>query len=236
MKTYKGIILLFITGFVILIYPHAAQYMNNLVQKNEVNDFHAFTDKLTDEEIDSIMEQADKCNEGIYYDEDGFRDPFGSQQEKLSAFNECLGHQSIGDTHDFSPEDTFSALEIPKLKLVIPIYLGSSEDNLSRGVGQVEGSSLPLGGDNTHTVLAGHRGMGTKAMFRNIDELDDGDVFYIHTMDETLTYEVYRQQVIYPDETDDLEIVENKDLATLLTCHPYRHNHQRLLIHAERKQ
>src|SRR5690625_5736360 len=87
---------------------------------------------------------------------------------------------------------------------------------------QVEGSALPLGGESTHTVLAGHRGMGTKAMFRNIDQLNDGDLFYIHTMNETLTYEVYRQKVIYPNQTDDLEIVENKDLATLLTCHPYR--------------
>lgn len=235
MKTYKGVILLFMTGLIILIYPHVAQFVNQLIQENEVSNFHAFVDNLTEEEIDSIMEQADKCNENIYYNEDGFRDPFGTQQEKLSAFNECLSDGTTMEAHEFSHEDAFSALEIPKLQLVIPIYLGSSEDNLRRGVGQVEGSSLPLGGESTHTVLAGHRGMGTKAMFRNIDELDDGDVFYIHTMDETLTYEVFRQQVIYPDQTDDLEIVENKDLATLLTCHPYRHNYQRLLIHAERK-
>src|SRR5690625_5337415 len=72
--------------------------------------------------------------------------------------------------------------------------------------------------------------MWTKAMFRNIDELHDGDVFYIHSMDETLEYKVYKQQVIYPDETDSLAVEDNKDLATLLTCHPYRYNYQRLLI------
>lgn len=232
LKKHKGILLLFLAGLAILIYPLIAQHINNIIQKKQVNNYQEFVEDLTNEQIDAIIEQADKCNEEIYYNADGFRDPFGDQQEKLSAFNECLG---VDLNKEFTDEDIFSALEIPKLKLVIPIYLGASEENLSRGIGQVEGSSLPLGGDSTHTVLAGHRGMGTKAMFRNIDELDDGDVFYIHTMHETLTYEVFRQKVIYPTQTNDLEVFENKDLATLLTCHPYRHNYQRLLIQAERR-
>jgi len=241
MKNNKGIIILFVLGLMILIYPHAAQVINNYLQKGEVKKFNEFVEGLTDEEIDEIMERASICNEEIYYNTDGFRDPFGDNQEKLTAFNECLGivkngDNELGNGFNFSnDDDVFSAIEIPKLKLVIPIYLGSSEDKLRKGIGQVEGSSLPLGGESTHTVLAGHRGMGTKAMFRNIDQLNDGDLFYIHTMNETLTYEVYRQKVIYPNQTDDLEIVENKDLATLLTCHPYRHNYQRLLIQAERK-
>jgi len=241
MKNNKGIIILFVLGLMILIYPHAAQVINNYLQKSEVKKFNEFVEGLTDEEIDEIMERASICNEEIYYNTDGFRDPFGDNQEKLTAFNECLGivkngDNELGNGFNFSnDDDVFSAIEIPKLKLVIPIYLGSSEDKLRKGIGQVEGSSLPLGGESTHTVLAGHRGMGTKAMFRNIDQLNDGDLFYIHTMNETLTYEVYRQKVIYPNQTDDLEIVENKDLATLLTCHPYRHNYQRLLIQAERK-
>lgn len=246
MRTYKGIIALFILGLAVLLYPHAAQFVNNYLQHNEVENFQDYVASLSEDEIDDIMEQAKHCNEEIYYDADGFRDPWGDDQEKLTAFNECLGvtnNSTDGSSTDnneskdinFADDEIFSAIEIPKLKLVIPIYLGSSEDVLSKGVGQVEGSSLPLGGDSTHTVLAGHRGMGTKAMFRNVDQLNDGDVFYIHTMNETLTYEVYKQKVIYPDETDDLEIIENKDLATLLTCHPYRHNYQRLLIQAERK-
>lgn len=224
---YKGIIALFIIGFAILIYPHLAQYINSYSQKNQVEEFHNHFDELSEEEVNEMMDRAKVCNEEVYYDIDGFRDPFGDNQQKLTDFNECLG---------FDNNDIFSAIEIPKLKLVIPVYLGSSEDILSKGIGHVEGSSLPLGGESTHTVLAGHRGMGTKAMFRNIDELNDGDVFYIHTLNETLTYQVYSQKVIYPDETDDLEIIEDKDLATLLTCHPYRHNYQRLLIQAERKE
>lgn len=127
----------------------------------------------------------------------------------------------------------FSAIEIPKLELMIPIYLGSSDEILNRGVGQVEGSSLPLGGNSTHSVLVAHRGMGTKAMFRNVDELHEGDIFLIHGNTGTLKYQLTAQRVIYPHETASLEIEEDKDLATLLTCHPYRYNYQRLLIHAE---
>ena len=224
---YKGIMSLFLIGLLILAYPHIAQFINNYLQKSQVEKFQSGLDHLSDNEINELMARAQKCNKEIYYDLDGFRDPWGDNQEKLTAFNECLG---------FGDDDIFGAIEIPKLKLVIPIYLGSSEEVLSKGIGQVEGSSLPLGGENTHTVLAGHRGMGTKAMFRNIDELHDGDVFYIHTMNETLTYRVFNQEVIEPHETDSLEVEENRDLATLLTCHPYRYDYQRLLIQAERRQ
>lgn len=224
MKGNKYILLLFVIGLLILIYPHAAQWINAYLQKDQVNDF--LETEFTDEEIDRLMEKAAQCNEKIYYDSEGFRDPFGDNEEKLEQFQQCLG---------LTDDEMFGAIEIPKLKLVIPIYLGATDEILSKGIGQVEGSSIPVGGDSTHTVLAGHRGMGTKAMFRNVDELYDGDVFYIHTMDETLTYEVYKQRVIYPDQTDSLEIQEGEDLATLLTCHPYRHNYQRLLIHGKRK-
>ncbi|WP_308446062.1 class C sortase [Halalkalibacter sp. APA_J-10(15)] len=85
---------------------------------------------------------------------------------------------------------------MPKLELVLPIYLGASDEILDKGVGQVEGSSIPIGGEGTHTVLAGHRGLGTKEMFRHIDELREGDVFYIYTWSETLSYRVSEKQII----------------------------------------
>lgn len=225
MKKNSWMILLFLLGFSILVYPHIAQWINDYLQKEQVHQFRTELEEKSLEEIEQLMEKAQQCNEKIYYDHNGFRDPFGDNEEKLHQFQECLG------IHD---ETMFGAIEIPKLKLVVPIYLGATDDILSKGIGQVEGSSIPIGGEGTHTVLAGHRGMGTKEMFRNIDELNEGDVFYIHTMNESLTYQVFKQQIIYPDETDSLEIEEKQDLATLLTCHPYRHNYQRLLIHGER--
>lgn len=225
MKKNKVIILLFMIGLSILIYPHVAQFINDYMQKKQVHEFQVDLNEKTDEEIDDLMKKAHVCNEEVYQDSTGFRDPFEESKEKLQEFKDCLGIEE---------DAIFSAIEIPKLELVIPIYLGASDENLNKGIGQVEGSSIPVGGASTHTVLAGHRGMGTKAMFRNVDELKAGDVFYIHTMSETLKYRVNSQQVIKPHEIDSLQIEENKDLATLLTCHPYRHNYERLLIHGER--
>ncbi len=225
MRKNAGIILLFIIGLSVLVYPHVAQWINDYFQKQQVHDFMKNVSEKKTEDIDEMMATAKSCNEEIYYTSEGFRDPFSDGEEKLQSFKKCLG------IHD---ETIFGAIEIPKLELLIPIYLGASDEILSKGIGQVEGSSIPIGGESTHTVLAGHRGMGTKEMFRNIDRLENGDVFYIHTMSETLAYRVENQNVIYPHETESLEIREGKDLATLLTCHPYRHNYQRLLIQGER--
>lgn len=223
MKNNKFLIVIFFLGLLILIYPHAAKKINSNIQKGQVDKF--LQTEFSESEINELIEKARQCNDEIFFDSEGFRDPFGDQEEKFQQFQNCLG---LGE------DEIFGAIEIPKLDLIIPIYLGSSDEILNKGIGQVEGSSLPIGGDSTHTVLAGHRGMGTKAMFRNIDQLHEGDVFYIYTLDQILEYKVYQQRVIYPDETDSLEIIEGEDLATLLTCHPYRHNYQRLLVHAKR--
>src|SRR5690606_36446380 len=104
------------------------------------------------------------------------------------------------------------------------------------GIGQVEGSSLPIGGESTHTVLAGHRGMGTKAMFRNLDVLRPGDTFFIYTLEGRLEYHVYDVEVILPHETENLQINEGKDLASLITYQLYRVNSHRLVVHGERKK
>ncbi|API93195.1 class C sortase [Virgibacillus pantothenticus] len=225
MKGKKVIILLFVVGLIILVYPHAAKLVNSFLQKQQVGQFQTDLEEKSDEEIDALMKKASACNKEIFYDSSGLRDPFVNNEKKWNKFKNCLG---IDD------DEVFAAIEIPKLGEMIPIFLGATEETLEKGIGQIEGSSLPVGGKSNHTVLAGHRGMGTKAMFRNVDELRDGDVFYIHTITGTLTYQVYNQEVIAPDETEPLEIQENRDLATLFTCHPYPTDRERLLIQAER--
>ncbi|MET3576692.1 class C sortase [Bhargavaea ullalensis] len=221
---HKWSILLFAAGLIILAYPHIAQLVNNRIQHNQVDEFRTALDDLPDEEVVRLIDRAREYNEDIAEESTGLRDPWGDQEEWINAYRD-LG---------FDDNEMFGALEIPKLNVRTPIYLGSSEAVLSKGVGQVEGSSLPLGGLGTHTVLAGHRGMPTIPMFRDLDRLQAGDVFFIHTVEETLEYRVVAQEVIYPDDTDSLEIQDGRDLATLLTCHPYRHNYQRLLVHGER--
>lgn len=225
MRKNKWIYALFFLGLIILVYPHIAQVVNKHIQKSQVNHFIKEAKSMPSIEITNYYDQVRKCNEAIFKNEEGFHDPF-TEYYKQNAYPEC---QDI--TFDGGQ---FAAIEIPKLDLHIPIYLGATENELSRGIGQVEGSSLPVGGISTHTVLAGHRGMGTKAMFRNLDLLKIGDVFYIHTLEGILTYEVYDVEVILPHETDNLRIVEGKDLASLITCHPYRANSHRLVVHGER--
>ncbi len=224
MKKYWLISLLFIIGLTIVLYPHVAKWIHQVQQMKTVHAFQKKVQEKDKEDRDKLIDQATLCNNLIGGDW-SFSDPFVENEEKLNEFKMCM---------DMNEGEMFAAIEIPKLDILIPIYLGSSEDVLREGIGYVEGSSLPIGGRGTHTVLAGHRGMGTKEMFRNIEQLHEGDHFLIYTMTETLVYEVYDQAVIYPDELEWLAIDDSRDLATLLTCHPYRHNYQRLLIQAER--
>ena len=226
MRKNKLIIILFSFGLFILVYPHIAQIVNNQIQKSQVHQFKNETNLLTPENIMDKVEAARNCNEAIYKNEGGLQDPF-TEGYSRNDYQQCKDAPDDGNH--------FASIEIPKLNLAIPILLGASENELSRGIGQVEGSSLPIGGESTHTVLAGHRGMGTKAMFRNLDALQPGDIFFIYTLEGKLEYHVYDVEVILPHETENLRINEGKDLASLITCHPYRANSHRLVVHGERK-
>ncbi len=125
-------------------------------------------------------------------------------------------------------------IEISKINIKLPIYQGTSEEVLSRGVGHLDYSSLPVGGENTHTILTGHRGLPSAKLFTDLDKLSEGDLFYIHSLDKVLAYKVDQIKVVLPYETDDLKIVENKDYVTLITCTPYGVNTNRLLVRGER--
>lgn len=125
-------------------------------------------------------------------------------------------------------------VEIPKIGLTEPIYHYSTEVSLGIGIGHIHGSSLPTGGDNTHTVLTGHRGLPNQKFFSDLDKMQKGDHFYMHIMNQTLAYEVYDIRVIEPTDVDDLMIEDGKDLATLVTCTPYGVNTHRLLVMGKR--
>lgn len=217
-------ILLFVIGLCIIIFPHAAQFYFHELHRAEANQFKMSTRNLPETIKVEEIERISKCNELIYENEFTWKDPF-SNEHPDSEYEECV----IGLLGN-----SFATIEIPKLQLEIPIYIGATEAELSRGIGVVEGTSLPIGGKNSHTVLAGHRGMGLKAMFRNLDQLNIGDLFHIHTIEGKLTYKVYDVIVILPHETERLFIQEGKDLASLITCHPYRANSHRLVIQGER--
>src|SRR5699024_5996207 len=189
MRRKRWLVLLFLLGLSIFIYPHVAQYVNGKIQKVEAEKFKQKTVELPEEIIYETLKTARLCNESIFNSEGAFQDPF-TEDYQQTRYEQCKDVITEGDH--------FATIEIPKLQLDIPIFLGATENELSQGIGQVDGSSLPIGGMSTHTVLAGHRGMGTKAMFRNLDELNENDLFHINTLEGKLTYRVRDVEVILP--------------------------------------
>lgn len=125
-------------------------------------------------------------------------------------------------------------IEIPTIDVKLPIYAGTSENVLSRGVGHINASSLPVGGESTHAVLTGHRGLPSALLFTDLDKVKKGDTFYIHSLNKVLAYKVDQIKVVLPNETNDLLVVKNKDYVTLVTCTPYGVNTHRLIVRGER--
>ncbi|AOM83852.1 class C sortase [Salisediminibacterium beveridgei] len=257
MKKYGIILILFMTGLMIFLYPQVSRMINDYFFASSVSALYETFDKMPEHDRTQERELVDHYNRQLATNNTGFIDPFFTDTEDATSGESTaeLNDNNAYADWDYNPETgaddddsqreewldshglssgMFASIEIPKLSLKMPIYLGASRPVLAKGVGQVEGSSFPGGGPNTHTVLAGHRGMATKEMFKNLDRLRTGDVFHIYTSDGKLSYRVYDTNVILPHETSALNIQRGKDLATLLTCHPYRSNEYRLLVHGER--
>lgn len=226
MKKNKLAIILFVCGIVLITFPMISQKYFQQKQQQLVDIQLKEVAQLSEPDKNRIIEEMEQCNENIFTHSEEIGDPFAMNNKEHK--NELC--------EDTAEEQHFSSLEIPKLNEKIPIYIGASQDNLAKGVGQVEGSSLPNGGVSTHSVLAGHRGMWTKAMFRHLDELQPGDYFYVYTLGERRAYVVYDVQVILPHQTESLTVQEGKDLVSLITCHPYGNNTHRLVVYGEREK
>lgn len=145
---------------------------------------------------------------------------------------------SASESYDFilnlTGDGTMGYVEIPKINVHLPIYHGTGDSSLSKGVGHLLGSSLPVGGESTHTILSGHSGMASQTMFTDLEQLTIGDVFYLHVLDEILAYQVVEIYTVLPSDTSLLGIREGKDYCTLVTCTPYGVNTHRLLVTASR--
>ena len=153
--------------------------------------------------------------------------------QENSVLKYCLLYTSL-DLVDVG--ESIGFIEIPKIDVYLPIYSGTGEDVLQKGVGHLAESSYPIGGTSTHSVLTGHRGLPSAVLFTDLDKLEEGDVFYLHVLDEVLAYKVDQIKVVLPEETQDIGIVEGKDYCTLVTCTPYAINTHRLLVRGERTE
>ena len=219
---------LFLAGLSVLLYPFVANQWNTYRQSRLMSSYEeGVAEKEAAGEIDY---EAEWAAAKAYNDNlmpmilpDSFAVAEASSRDE--AYMMCL---NIND------DEVMGIVEIPKIDVELPIYHTTDEDVLQIGAGHLEGSSLPVGGESTHAVISAHRGLPSATLFTDLDKLEEGDHFLLHILDDTLAYEVDRIDVVEPDETELLSVVEGKDLVTLLTCTPYGVNTHRLLVRGTR--
>ena len=220
--------LLLIVGVGVMIYPYICQKLYERNAKEIINDYTGRIEdykESEDDDLEWLYQLMVQYNKNLY--ENGQKnlvDAFSYQQVDFSLIEFGFDEEMIG------------YLSVPKMSIELPIYLGASKDNLANGAAHLTQTSLPVGGINTNAVIAGHRGFSTAAMFRNIEKLELGDKVYLTNFRETLTYQVLEIKIITPNDIDAILIQEGRDLITLITCHPYRHNYQRYVVYCERIQ
>ena len=222
-KNWSNIILIvvFFVGLSVLLYPTVSDYWNSLHQSRAIATYSDAVEEMDTSDYERMWAEADAYNEKLYESGHGL----GLAEDEKKEYDSLL---------DVSGTGIMSYIEIPSIKCSLPIYHGTDEAVLQIAVGHIEGSSLPVGGVNTHCVLSGHRGLPSAKLFSDLDKLEEGDLFMIRTLDQTLTYEVDQIRIVLPDEVEDLKIEEGKDLCTLVTCTPYGINTHRLLVRGHR--
>lgn len=205
----------------LLLYPTASDYWNSLHQTRAIATYAEAVSEVDDTDYKQMISDAMAYNSRLAESSDRWN----MTDEERDEYESLLDVNGTG---------IIGYVEIPSINVSLPIYHGTDEAVLEIAIGHIEGSSLPVGGAGTHTVLSGHRGLPSAKLFTDIDELVVGDEFYIRVLDETLTYEVDQIRIVEPDDLSDLAIEEDKDLCTLVTCTPYGINSHRLLVSGHR--
>ena len=210
-----------LAGALLLLYPTVSDYWNSFHQSRAIASYAEQVADLDDNTYDQIWADARAYNETL----DNSTSRFVMTEEQKKIYEALLNIADNG---------VMGYIEIPNIKCNLPIYHGTDEAVLQIAIGHVQGSSLPAGGESTHCVLSGHRGLPSAKLFSDLDQLTEGDVFLLRVLDETLTYEVDQIRTVLPDELDDLAIEEGKEYCTLVTCTPYGINSHRLLVRGHR--
>ena len=214
------LILIFLVGLSVMLYPTVSDYVNQKNQSRAVASYSEEVENLSDVDYQAYFDAADDYNRRLAETPDAFYRP-----EEVSGYT---------DTLDVSGTGIMGYITISKIGVELPIYHGTSDGVLQVAAGHLEGSSLPVGGAGTHAVISAHRGLPSAKLFTNLDELEVGDTFTITVLDRVLTYEVDQISIVLPTETDNLKVVDGKDYVTLMTCTPYGINSHRLLVRGRR--
>lgn len=221
------VFLLFGIALMLMMYPFIANYLFEHKTDSVVDSVQQTAEKLDDSEQKAEIEKAMRYNESLANGHVVLTDPF--KEEKTEE--DTAGYESL---LNLTNDGVMGTVEIPSINVSLPIYHGTSDAILKKGAGHLQGTSLPVGGASTHTVITGHTGLSNAKLFTDLTELDKGDIFFLEVMGEKLAYQVDQIKVVLPTEMDDLKIVPGEDYCTLLTCTPYGVNTHRLLVRGER--
>ena len=223
--------LMFLLGFAILIYPTVSNQWNTYRQNQLISSYEELIGKMAEEDFTKEWEKANAFNDTIIHN-NIFGDVFGENGDDIKN-TEYWQILNVGN------DGVMGYVSIPKINVKLSIYHGTADDVLQTGIGHLNGTKLPIGGESTHSVLAAHRGLPSARLFTDIDQLERGDMFYIHVLDETLAYQV--DQILDMVDKDDnetlqkaLQIEEGQDYVTLFTCTQYGVNSHRLLVRGTR--
>lgn len=215
------IILIFLAGLGFISYPTVSNLWNQAHQSRAIATYSEQVEKLDDSENKAMLKAARKYNKSLLKKSDHW---------KLSKKDKKKYESLL----DISGTGIMGYIEIPKIDCSLPIYHGTDEGALQIAIGHLEGSSLPVGGKSTHSVLSGHRGLPSARLFTDLDQMEEGDIFILNVLGRKLAYEVDQIKVVLPEEMSDLEVIEGQDLCTLVTCTPYGINTHRLLVRGHR--
>ena len=222
-KHLSTILLVFILliGLSLLLYPTVSDYWNSFHQTRAIATYAENVAKLDNNQYDHLWEEARAYNEALPFRSN----PYYLSEEQKAQYESLLDVSGLG---------VMGYIEIPEIDVSLPIYHGTEESVLQVAVGHLDWTSLPVGGESTHCVLSGHRGLPSAKLFTNLDKLQTGDIFMLRILDDVLTYEVDQILIVEPQETGALRIEEGKDYCTLVTCTPYGINTHRLLVRGHR--
>ncbi len=218
-----GLVLIFITGLGILLYPIISNLLMNIFQTTAIQEYNYTVEQMEQDRIEEILSEARVYNE--QFKNTIVVDPFSQEAESSvnSEYNEIL-----------NIDGTMGYIEIPKIDVNLPIFHGTSEEVLKKGVGHIDTTPLPIGGEGNHSVLSAHRGLPSAKLFTDLDKLEIDDVFMIKMLTETLVYKIDQIKVVEPTDTQYLQAEEGEDYITLITCTPYAINTHRMLVRGTR--
>ena len=223
-------ILIIICGILLASYPWISNYVNERAADGEINVYEENVQNMDEEKLKEYLLDAQEYNAALLDTRIALIDPFDAE------FNKLYKDTSYSNLLNYDSQGIMGFLEIPAIKVKLPIYHGTSPAVLQKGVGHLEGSSLPVGGESTHSILTGHTGLNKAKLFTDLTSVQKGDMFFVSVLGRKMAYVVDDINVVLPDDTSRLQVVEGKDYVTLITCTPYGVNDHRLLVRGVRTE